>query len=259
MSSYGRYLFTANHQRQLLNWSTAILKKMFYYFLLARNAVLTRSQTHTGVIRRWPITSAWITRVSSILFFFDDKFSVKGRKSRSCRASTGLWKRGRKRKTLGHKKGTRLRTSEAPERIRQPGGSTENDDRPLFPPSGLNYCHPAEHCLLWRRIILLSLGRPGSNALGGDPREGDDEDRREVRTGNRVREERPLQRPRFHAIYRSCERKPQAHRERPMMIYPKESISPVNSLMIHLGSFSANSAVEMAEDKYSKCARCSFY
>lgn len=113
--------------------------------------------------------------------------------------STRLWKRRRKRKTLGHKKRTRLRTSEAPERIRQPGGSTENDDRPLFPPSGLNYYHPAEHCLLWRRIILLSLGRPGSNALGGDLREGD-EDRREVRTGNRVREERPMQRPRFHDL-----------------------------------------------------------
>lgn len=55
--------------------------------------------------------------------------------------------------------------SKAPERTRQPGGSTENDDRPLFPPSGLNYYHPAEHCLLWRRIILLSLGRPVSNAL----------------------------------------------------------------------------------------------
>lgn len=42
-------------------------------------------------------------------------------------------------------------------------GSTEND-WPLFPPSGLNYYHPGEHCLLWRRIILLSLGRPASNA-----------------------------------------------------------------------------------------------
>jgi hypothetical protein len=54
------------------------------------------------------------------------------------------------------------RRSKAPERTRRPGGSTGNDDRPLFPPSGLNYYHPAEHCLLWWRIILLSLGRPAS-------------------------------------------------------------------------------------------------
>lgn len=89
--------------------------------------------------------------------------------------------RGRKKERVAwtntsyekHKRGRRTGASKAPERTCQPGGSTENDDRPLFPPSGLNYYHPAEHCLLWRRIILLSLGRPDSNTLGEGLREGD--------------------------------------------------------------------------------------
>ena len=119
---------------------------------------------------------------------------------------------------MEHKKRTRAGTSEAPERIRQPGGSTENDDRPLFPPSGLNYYHPAEHCLLWRRIILLSLGRPGSNALGGGLREGE-EDRREVRMEDPVREKRLCS-----AIPQFIDLVKQMHLEKPAIIYQKESI-----------------------------------
>lgn len=92
--------------------------------------------------------------------------------------------RGRKKKRVAwtssyekRKRGRRTGASKAPERTCQPGGSTENDDRPLFPPSGLNYYHPAEHCLLWRRIILLSLGRPDSNTLGEGLREGGERER----------------------------------------------------------------------------------
>lgn len=177
-------------------------------------------------------------RILSILFFFDDKFSIKGKKCGSYRRAQGYEKR--KRKILRHKKRTRHGTSKAPKRIRQPGGSTENDDRPLFPPSGLNYYHPAKHCLLWRRIILLSLGRSSSNALRGDLRERD-EDRREVWMGNRVREER-LCSARDSIIYWSYEGKPQNWLEKPAIIYWKKdpkvwrkSISLVNSLMIHLG------------------------
>lgn len=139
-------------------------------------------------------------RILSILFFFDDKFSVKERKCGSCKRVQGYEKHERKRKTLRHKKRTRPGTSEVPKHTRQPGGSTENDDRPLFPPSGLNYYHPAEHCLLWRRIILLSLGRSSSNALREGLRERD-EDRREGGVDGKPGTQRTtVQRPRFYNL-----------------------------------------------------------
>lgn len=128
---------------------------------------------------------------------------------------------GKKKRKKKWKKGKDTGNATAA-RPRAAGGNTEND-WPLFPPSGLNYYHLGEHCLLWRRIILLSPGRSASNALGrstglwsgGGER---DEDRwRQCRRERRRRggadtEERPCS---FHgpAIYWSRERKREDRRK----------------------------------------------
>jgi len=125
-----------------------------------------------GAFRGTDHAQEWITTVSSArasrIIFLRWQISRGRKKERVAWTSTSY------EKHKGRRKRRRTRASKAPERTCQPGGSTENDDRPLFPPSGLNYYHPAEHCLLWRRIILLSLGRPDSNTLGEGLREGDE-------------------------------------------------------------------------------------
>lgn len=141
-------------------------------------------------------------RAQAALFFFDDKFPVEGRKSGS---------HGRAPVMKSIKGDRRTGTSKAPERTCQPGGSTENDDRPLFPPSGLNYYHPAEHCLLWRRIILLSLGRPDSNTLGESLREGDGCRREVLRRERGYTRKNDCAAPGGSTIYWSHERKPRGY------------------------------------------------
>lgn len=220
---------------------------MFYYFLLARNAVLTRSQTHTEVIQRWPITSAWITRVSSILFFFDDKFSVKGRKSRSCGRARGYENEGERGKHWG----TRRERDSGRAKRRSVYASRAEVRKTT---TGLFFLHP-----VWITVIPPSIVYCGGElfyyrSVGRAQMLSEGIYGKETRTGERCGREteyakNDLCSARDSTIYRSCERKPQAHLERPMIVYPKESISLVNSLMIHLGSFSVDSAVEMAEDK----------
>lgn len=123
----------------------------------------TRAYRGTDHVQEW-ITTTSSARASRIIF-------LRWQISRGRKKERVAWTSTSYEKHKGRRRRRRRRTgaSKAPERTCQPGGSTENDDRPLFPPSGLNYYHPAEHCLLWRRIILLSLGRPDSNTLRRGP------------------------------------------------------------------------------------------
>lgn len=102
--------------------------------------------------------------------------------------------KGIRRKRRGHWEGAEKREGARRERIpgrakrpsvpRQSGGSTENDDRPLFPPSGLNYYHPAPsivYCggeLFYYRSVGRPRMLPGGGSRGGGRR---DADRRDVR------------------------------------------------------------------------------
>lgn len=169
------------------------------------------SNTHEmfGVADRSRVNYDNTIRAGRIIFL-RWQISCRRKKERVARTNTRLWKAERearrRNRTQEEKRVTGAGPSKAPERIRQPGGSTENDDRPLFPPSGLNYYHPAEHCLLWRRIILLSLGRPASNALRWGPLGRRTREKRwEAERGGAdwkegARERRNVQQPRFRDL-----------------------------------------------------------